>query len=286
MTAPNAAPAPAPAGAPAPAPVPGSPEYDTAMAAKADKAAADALAAAGTTPPAAPEPAKRPEHIPEKFWDAATGTVRIEEMAKSYAALEAKQSAPAKPPAPAQGADGKPAEGTPPAAGKLDMGAFSAEYQKDGKLSDDSYAKLAAAGYERGIVDQFIAGQVAMAQLTTQQVHAAAGGEEAYGKMVEWASTGMTPAEIAAYDAAMDGTPEQRLLAVNGLKARYEAAMGRDPKLLGGGNPNTGGAQPFRSSAEVTAAMRDSRYRTDPAFRAELERRLSVTPDSVMNVRV
>lgn len=36
------------------------------------------------------KPGERPENIPEKFWDAKTGTPRVDAMAKSYAELESK----------------------------------------------------------------------------------------------------------------------------------------------------------------------------------------------------
>lgn len=53
------------------------------------------VAASVTPPPAAPDAARtaasaRPAFIPEKFWDAAAGRVRLEDMARSYRALEQK----------------------------------------------------------------------------------------------------------------------------------------------------------------------------------------------------
>ena len=47
-------------------------------------------APAPAAPPAAPGSAARPEFIPEKFWDAGTGAPRVEDLAKSYTALESK----------------------------------------------------------------------------------------------------------------------------------------------------------------------------------------------------
>ncbi|HBV11629.1 MAG TPA: hypothetical protein DEB60_00680, partial [Brevundimonas sp.] len=37
------------------------------------------------TSPQTPAKAERPDHIPEKFWDAEAGAIRAEDMAKSYA---------------------------------------------------------------------------------------------------------------------------------------------------------------------------------------------------------
>lgn len=47
----------------------------------------------GATPPpaAAPTPPARPEFVPEKFWAADKGEIRIEDLAKSYAKLEAER---------------------------------------------------------------------------------------------------------------------------------------------------------------------------------------------------
>ena len=41
-----------------------------------------------TSQPTTTEPAPRPEHIPEKFWDATKGEVNMEEFGKSYTNLE------------------------------------------------------------------------------------------------------------------------------------------------------------------------------------------------------
>ncbi|MDX6748790.1 hypothetical protein SH611_03115 [Geminicoccaceae bacterium 1502E] len=48
-------------------------------------------AAGNAAPPAAePAPPSRPDYLPEKFWDAASGTVRAEALARSYQELERK----------------------------------------------------------------------------------------------------------------------------------------------------------------------------------------------------
>jgi hypothetical protein len=64
---------------------------DTEFAATADTAPAEASAPSGpmsVAPTAAPPP--RPAFIPEKFWDGGAGRVRVEDLAKSYRALEQK----------------------------------------------------------------------------------------------------------------------------------------------------------------------------------------------------
>jgi hypothetical protein len=66
---------------------------DTEFAATADTASAEAPAQSAppaATPAATIASATRPAFIPEKFWDGGAGRVRVEDLAKSYRALEQK----------------------------------------------------------------------------------------------------------------------------------------------------------------------------------------------------
>lgn len=256
--------------------------HDKAMADKVDAAGASLAAQAtpmgGTPPatPATPQPPARPDHIPEKFWDAATGTVRTDELAKAYKELETRQAT--TPPTPAENPPvdaSRPPEGTPSG---IDFETYSAEFAKNGSLSEDSYKALEAKGIPKTVVDTFIANQRAAADAAASSAAAEAftlaGGEQAYGSMLDWAARNLPQAEQDAFDKAVTGDAASRKQAIVALKAQYAAAMGSDPKLLGGQGQPVGGEGAFQSRAEVTAAMRDPRYKTDPAYRASVERRV------------
>jgi hypothetical protein len=265
MSQENAAAAQAPANQPAP----GTPEYDAAMAAKYD-------AASGNAPQA--EAPQRPAHVPEKFWNPETGAVDTEAWARSYTELEQKQS------------QGKPAEapaGEAPAAPEaaaealeskgLNLADFSTEFAQAGNLSEASYQKLEAAGIPKPMVDAYIAGQQALATQVRAQGLEAAGGEEQFNAMATWAKNGLTAGELDAYNQAVTtGSVDQAKLAISGLRARYEAANGREPQLLGGGNANAGNAG-YGSRAEMVRDMSDPRYSKDEAYRKSVENKLAVT---------
>ena len=70
------------------------------------------------------------------------------------------------------------------------------EFVEKGTLSDESYAALEAKGYNRVLVDGYIAGQVARAQALTNEVHAAVGGAEKYAAMTQWAAGKLSAAEV------------------------------------------------------------------------------------------
>jgi hypothetical protein len=260
---------------PTAAPELGTTAHDKAMMAKVDAAAP--APEAGTGVP------QRPEHIPEKFWDAATGTAKVEELAKSYAELErARSAAPKAPETPqatpastdAATAATEAAKAADVDTSKVDFASAASEFAEKGALSSDTYAKLEASGLPREMVDQYIAGQTAIMNTQVTEAYSLAGGETQYGTMLDWAAKNLPADEQAAFDKAVVADPATRKQAITALKAQYTAAVGADPQLLSGrqGAPNAGG---YQSRAEVTADMKDPRYKSDPAYRALVASRLN-----------
>jgi hypothetical protein len=237
--------------------------------------------------PAAAAPPGRPEWLPEKFWDgnAETSTGKL---AKAYGELEKKLST-------------APKEGTPPvvektaetpvvdpaapkaddaektlAAKGLSFDKYAEKFAKNGKLDDSDYAELEGREIPRTMVDAYIAGQTALAANTTATLFATAGGEEKYGEMIQWASANMTTADITAYNKTMDtGDVNAATLAIKGLRETFEAKNGTPPTRVLQGE-NTGGtvADVFGSWKQVSAAMGDPRYKTDPAYRQTVAEKL------------
>lgn len=261
------------------APAPGTPEYDAAMAAKVDEAAAAAQQAGDGGDLNQPIP--RPENIPEEFWDPASGSVKTDALLEFYNQTKATQKEAPKPEGEAAQDAPKEGEEAPKDAPKdvppgLDLNAFSAEFAEKGQLSEESYTKLAQAGIDKTTVDTYIEGQQAIAREMVSAAHEVAGGPEAYSNMTEWAKTGLTKAELETYNTAVGGSREQMLQAVNGLKSRYEAEFGRPPRLLGGnGSGSVQGG--YESQQQMVDDMRDPRYARDPAFRAKVTQRIALS---------
>ncbi|WEM05528.1 head assembly [Ralstonia phage BOESR1] len=251
-----------------------------------DQAHIDAMVAkvdASNAPPADPsvdqlKPTK-PEWVPEKFWDAEKGEVRIEDLAKSYGELEGKLGAPNKgePGAAPNAAEGQPTDAPAQddaqaqlADKGLNLDEFSAEFAKNGDLSAESYEKLKKAGFNRTIVDQYIAGQRAIATQYQADIKSVAGGDDGFGKMVEWAKTNASPEEITAYNKAIDsGDVNTAKLAVAGMFQKYQDANPTEPSLVTG----RGGAPAADVYESIQDYLKDSRnpeYKSNPAFRAKV----------------
>lgn len=199
----------------------------------------------------------RPAWLPEGFDSP-------EALAKAYADLQASQKS--------NDRDEQMTKEEVAADEKLSK--FSSEFFEKGSLSPDSYKELSKMGYPRSVVDQFIEGQKARMALEEQQVYSEIGGKEQYVAMTEWAGKNMKAEEIEAYNKAVEsGDLNQAMFAVKGLQARYAAAKGAsEPRFVQGGKATPGG---FESVAQVVEAMSDRRYKTDPAYRAEVERRMA-----------
>ena len=232
----------------------------------------------GETPETASTEGQRPAHIPEKFWDEATKTVRVDDLVKSYAELETKQRAPKaepdkvdaltipKPEAPAEGE-------TNPFVAALET--FEARYtETEGKLTEDDVKALVEVGMPQKYIDNYLAGLEALQERQMQQVFAVTGGEEKLGAALQWAATGLTAAEIDSYDSLVTN-PKTATQAVEWLMSKYNATAPAEGSFI---EAEAGAAvgDVFRSKAEFQAALQDDRYfKGDRAYRASVEEKLA-----------
>jgi len=247
----------------------------------------------GAEAPVDNSPSGRPEHIPEKFWDADKGEANYEALAKSYSELEKKLGAPRQEEPQAEPTNEPTAEQQAEAAqvsnilqaNGLDPERFTVEIQQNGQLSDESYAELAGKGFPKEMVDQYLAGAGLISEYTevlTQaqlsEVYEATGGEDGFNAMSQWAAQNVDEKNLQTYNEMVNsGNVAQAKAAVTWLKTMYVEANGNEPSLVNGDTFGRTAVEPFRSNAQLTAAMRDPRYHNDPAYRAEVYERLRVS---------
>lgn len=258
----------APTGSEAPsgAPVPNSNSSVAAgLAAPMTPSAAPAASTSPTGDPAPAQPAgERPAGLPQEFSS-------FEELAAAYEALKAGAAQPAP-----QAADPVKIITDATQAAGLNFDKFYGEFAEKGALSEASYAELAKAGVSRQFMDAAIAGQQAAIQAELTDIYSVVGGQEGFKQVQAWAAVNLSPAEKADLNSIIDTAPANVVkMALQGLQARYEAKMGSEPSLVGGGPAQ--GVSAFQSIHQVTQAMSDPRYAADPAYRDEVTRRLAVS---------
>jgi hypothetical protein len=210
---------------------------------------------------------ERPEWLDEKFESP-------EEMAKAYKALQQKMSKPKA----EKKESAKAEEASAPEATTGAIEAARNEFAENGELSDKAFDALEAAGLPRSFVEQYIAGQEAMSIQQAATIQESIGGAGNYEAMAEWASENLADGDLDAFNAIVEGqSVEQARVAVKGLYAQFQAAGGKGPSLVQGSTSGDAGVKPFGSTAQVTEAMRDPRYASDPAYREQVEKRMSVS---------
>lgn len=100
------------------------------------------------------------------------------------------------------------------------------------------------------------------------------GGDKAYKSMLEWAAQNFSKEEVGMYDEVMaSGNANAIYYAIQALQSRYTDNVGKDGKTLTGRGAGSDDDS-FKSQAELVAAMSDSRYDNDPAYRKDVMRRL------------
>lgn len=187
-----------------------------------------------------------------------------EDLAEAYQNLEQKMGTP---------------EAPVTALGEL-IKASGEYYNEHGEMSDEYYTKFEENGIPREYVDRYTNGIRAQADVETTKLLGTIGGQDNFSKMSEWMADSLPEAEISAYNNVVDGgSNEEVSVLLQGMYARYKAASGAGKTQLQGAVSATPSG--YRSRSELMQAMNDPKYATDAAFRSDVERKLSVTPDTV-----
>ena len=115
---------------------------------------------------------------------------------------------------------------------------------------------------------------VELSNAQVNQVQNSAGGEANYNKVIDWAADNLNDAAINAFDSVVDsGNPMAINIAFQGLQSQYNEANGYEGRMLQG-KPASSSGDVYRSQAELVAAMGDPRYENDPAYRADVVKKL------------
>lgn len=161
----------------------------------------------------------------------------------------------------------------------LDMAALNTEYATSGKLSDETYTKLAQAGITKDLADGYIEGQKARAEKYGNTLAEAVGGRETLDAMFQWAGANLEADEITAINSTLQSMNEASAkLVLQGLQARFTESVGKTPQFVNGtAAPARGGLQPFSSPNAMADAMADKRYGVDPEYTQEVYRRADLS---------
>ncbi len=210
---------------------------------------------------------ERPGWLPEKFESP-------EALAAAYQSLQSEYSRLRAEPEGVEDEEG-PIQIVP--LSEEDMMPFTQEFEQTGDLSDSSRDAIAQRGIPREMVDRYVEGMQAQTQMEMMAVYNSVGGEDNYNAMIGWAAENLSNEDVETFnEIVMTGNSNSVMFAVNSIKSRWESSgQMPQPQLLQGDTGYQGASESFQSLAQVTEAMRDPRYKTDPAYRKSVEARLS-----------
>ena len=163
------------------------------------------------------------------------------------------------------------------------MNDLGRKFDEQGTLEADDIEKLSSMDSKQ-LVEAYLAynQQAKSAQMQQGQVDSImelAGGAQGYADLVQWAGQNLPAEEVNDFNAVTaTNNPVAIKFAVQSLMNRYRGEVGYEAPLVSGkAAPET--AKAFRSHAELSRAIADPRYKTDPAFRADVEARLARSAD-------
>lgn len=156
----------------------------------------------------------------------------------------------------------------------VDFDALADEYSNNGSLSEKSMEALNKAGYPESAVNAYLNGLQALSDRFTSTVKGYAGGDEGYGKLVEFLKT--QPKEIVdAYNKTIQtGDLGQIHLTIDGILSKMTKAYGTsNPTVMGNGSAHAN-AEGYTSTEQLTKDMADPRYQVDPKFTREVYQKI------------
>lgn len=158
----------------------------------------------------------------------------------------------------------------------------SQEYAETGNISDEMMEQFGEMSSQE-LVEAYMniqanAPEAVAEELSESEVNSiknSVGGDQAYDSVMQWAGENLDPDQVDAFDNIIaTGNSTAIQMMVNGLKAQYDSSNGYEGRMLSGKSANAGSSDVFRSQAELVAAMSDSRYESDPAYRNDLLEKL------------
>lgn len=165
----------------------------------------------------------------------------------------------------------------------VDYNALAEEYIKNGKLSDTSMASLEAVGIPAEMVEDYIKGYEARAELERNELAECVGGRDAMEEIINWAANNLKKEEIVTLNAIRNKFELESVLI--GLKAKMEEKEGKTPNYQKGtgDKPAVNG---FRSQAEMFEAIKDPKYNKDEAYRADVQKKIAASREAGIDLGI
>lgn len=247
----------------------GTPEYNEAMVEKFDKGFRKE-----TDQPQTFEQPKEIEAMPkdgvEKFYNKETGIYDWPNHAKELQyRLDQSKTQTDKP----VDASEKPSEEA-----KINWEDITKSITESKTLNEDHVKQLQEFGIPEDIVNSYVELLGVSQEFAQQRTIEYAGGQDSLNDMFKWAQDNLAEEEVRGYNEILD-SPNWRM-AIDSL--RVASGIGADgnkssnvaPSLVEGNNKTNTSAS-FASKTQMIEAMKDPKYKNDPAYRNQVRQKIA-----------
>jgi len=163
-----------------------------------------------------------------------------------------------------------------------DMAEYKAEYDKDGKLSEESLSKLKAEGYSETDVNDYVQYQEYKAYKAVEAlVTPLGGGVEKYNEVAQWVADNADDAELETINKTLANSalPAKQAYMATIYKAFEDATGGVN--LHGNSPSKSTTAKGYSTQSEMFADMNNPAYAVDASYRAKVEAKVALTDASL-----
>lgn len=146
------------------------------------------------------------------------------------------------------------------------------DYIKTGKLDEKALEEFGLTPQHLEIYKKGIEAEIKEAE---GKLYEAAGGLEEYNALLSWAAQALSKEDIEAYNAELSsGDLRKAIMAVKALKADYLTSSKETRRINNTALPKHS-SDTYKSDLEIQRDMKDPRYYSDRAFRAEVEEKMA-----------
>ncbi len=167
----------------------------------------------------------------------------------------------------------------------FDYKALEQEYiDNNGELSQETREKLNKQGFSNEFIDDFINGKKALYEQEINELAEVIGGRKVYDEVINFASQNLEPEIINSINQIRDKNILKLILPV--LKNKMEEKEGSLPSITLQGKGGSQNLELFESQEQMFAAIRDPRYKKDPAYQATVTKRIRASREAGINLGI
>jgi hypothetical protein len=149
------------------------------------------------------------------------------------------------------------------------------EIMSKGEVSKNTYAELAKV-MPKDALDLALNSLESQKSAGESAVYDMVGGTEKYAELTTWAKENLSATDVKGFNQAISsGNSYIQKAAIQSLQSAYQQKEGTGGTRIAGEPGSNVGLSGYQSHREMVNDMKDPKYKTDPAFRANVQKRVA-----------